>query len=164
MFIYFWEWGRERQSTSGGGEERRRHRVQRRLQALSCHHKAWCRAPTHRPRDYDLSRSQTLNRLSHPGVPHYFQYILNTSKPYVDFRLGVLHSFLSFVFAVPQNECLGGVPGWLTFLSAWLRLRSCSHGLWIWASLGLSVVSSEPALDPLSPSLSLTLPCSCSVS
>ena len=26
-----------------------------------------------------------------------------------------------------------GVPGWLSQLSVWLLLRSCSHGLWVWA-------------------------------
>ena len=40
-----------------------------RLQALSCQYKARCGAQTHKPRDHDLSRSEMLNRLSHPGAP-----------------------------------------------------------------------------------------------
>ena len=52
-----------------GQRERGRHRIQSRLQALSCLHKAQRGAWTHGPRDHDLSRSRTLNRLSHPGAP-----------------------------------------------------------------------------------------------
>ena len=57
------EWGKVR--------ERGRHRIWNRLQALSCQHRAWRGARTHGPRDRDLSWSRTLNRLSHPGAPHY---------------------------------------------------------------------------------------------
>ena len=53
-------------STEGG-----RHRIWSRLQALSCQHRAPCGAWTHELRDHDLSRSRTLNRLSHPGAPSY---------------------------------------------------------------------------------------------
>ena len=49
--------------------ERETHRIQSRLQALSCQHRAWCKAQTHRLWDHDLSRSRTLNRLNQPGVP-----------------------------------------------------------------------------------------------
>ena len=69
MFIYFWE--RERESVSGGEVERGRHRIWCRLQALSCQHIAWCGTRTHRPPDHDLSRSQMLNWLSHPGTPEH---------------------------------------------------------------------------------------------
>ena len=68
-FIYFWE--RERQSMNGGGSERGRHRIQTRLQALSCQHIARRGARTHGLRDHDLSRSRPLNRLSHPGAPEH---------------------------------------------------------------------------------------------
>ena len=54
-FVYFWE--------RGG------HRIQSRLQALGCQHRAGRGARTHQQRDHDLSRSQTLNRLNHPGTP-----------------------------------------------------------------------------------------------
>ena len=40
-----------------------------RLQALSCQHRARHGARTHRLGDHDLSRSRTLNRLSHLGTP-----------------------------------------------------------------------------------------------
>ena len=61
---------RERQSVSkGGGREKGRHRIQSRLQALSCQHRARHGAPTHRPWDHDLSRSLRLTQLSHPGAP-----------------------------------------------------------------------------------------------
>ena len=60
----------ERQSTSRGrGRERGRHRIRNRLQTLSCQHRAWRGARTHGLWDHDLSWSQMLNRLSHPGAP-----------------------------------------------------------------------------------------------
>ena len=67
MFIYFWQ--RETEHELGRGRERGRHRIWSRLQALSCQHRARHGARTHRPLDHDLSRSRTLNWLSHPGAP-----------------------------------------------------------------------------------------------
>ena len=67
MFIHFWE--TEREHEWGRGRERGRHWIQSRLQAPSCHHRAQRRARTHGLQDHDLSRSWTLNRLSHPGAP-----------------------------------------------------------------------------------------------
>ena len=67
-FIHFW---RDRQSMSGKGAERGRHRIQSRLQALSCQHRARRGARTHELWDHDLSRSWTLNRLSYPDTPLY---------------------------------------------------------------------------------------------
>ena len=67
MFIYVWEW--DRQSMSRGGTERGRHIIWGRLQAPSCQHRAQRRAQTRQPEDRDLSWSQTLNQLSHPGAP-----------------------------------------------------------------------------------------------
>ena len=66
----FWERERKTESEWGRGRERGRHRIRSRLQALSCQHRAWCGAWTHELRDHDLSWSQTLNQLSHPGVPY----------------------------------------------------------------------------------------------
>ena len=66
------DWDRETESEQGRGRERGRLRNRSRLQALSCQHRARHRAQTHRPRDHDLSRSRTLNRLSHPGAPGKF--------------------------------------------------------------------------------------------
>ena len=51
------------------GRDRRRPRIWSRLQALSCQHRARRGAQTHRLWDHDLSRSRTLNWLSHPGAP-----------------------------------------------------------------------------------------------
>ena len=59
---------------NGGGSERGRHRIRNRLQALSCQHRAPRGAPTHEPRDHDLSRSRKLNRLSHPDAPFFFVF------------------------------------------------------------------------------------------
>ena len=67
MFLFIFE--TEREHKQGRGRERGRHRIRSRLQALSCQHRARRGARTHRPWDHDLSRSRTLNRLSHPGAP-----------------------------------------------------------------------------------------------
>ena len=60
---------RETEHEQGRGRERGRHRIRSGLQALSCQHRARRGAQTREPRDHDLSRSRTLNRLSHPGAP-----------------------------------------------------------------------------------------------
>ena len=65
--VYFWETERDRAQVGEG--QRERHRTWSRLQALSCQHRTWQSARTCEPRDRDLSRSQSLNRLSHPGTP-----------------------------------------------------------------------------------------------
>ena len=59
FLIYFCE--RDTKHEHGKGRKRRRHRIQSRLQALSCRHKARHRAETHELGDHDLSQSQTLN-------------------------------------------------------------------------------------------------------
>ena len=66
--VYLFLRDRDWQSTSGEGRERRRQRIRSRLQALSCQHTAQCGAQTHKPWDYDLSRSWMLNWLSQPGA------------------------------------------------------------------------------------------------
>ena len=68
MFIYFWE----RQSKQGRGRERGRHRIQSRLQALSCQHRAWWGARTRQLRAHDLSQSWMLNWA--PWVPLCIQF------------------------------------------------------------------------------------------
>ena len=73
-FIYFWERERETDCEWGRGRERGRHRIWSRIQALSCQHRDWRGARTHEPWDHDLSRSRTLNWLSHPGAPKIFWY------------------------------------------------------------------------------------------
>ena len=54
--------------------ERGRHRIQSRLQVLSCQHRAAHGAQTHEPRGHDLSQSWALNWLSHLGAftNHFF--------------------------------------------------------------------------------------------
>ena len=53
------------------GAERDGDRSWSRLQALSCQHRARRGAQTYQPWDHDLSRSRTLNQLSHPGAPYF---------------------------------------------------------------------------------------------
>ena len=60
---------RETEHERGRGRERGRHRIGSRFQALSHQPRARRGARTRGPRDRDLSRSRTLNRLSHPGAP-----------------------------------------------------------------------------------------------
>ena len=70
--VYLFLRRRETQHERGRGRERGRHRIWNRLQALSCQQTARRGARTHGPRDHDLSWSQPLNRLSHPGAPIFF--------------------------------------------------------------------------------------------
>ena len=65
MFIYFWERDKESTWKSEGGTER----GGRGSEVLCCQQRAWHRAQTHKPWGHDLSRSLTLNRLSHPDTP-----------------------------------------------------------------------------------------------
>ena len=51
------------------GRERGKHRLQSRLQALSCQHRAGCGARTHKLWDHDVSQSWMLIWPSHPGTP-----------------------------------------------------------------------------------------------
>ena len=60
------EWDR---SELGRGRERGVHRIQSRLQALSCQHRGRRGAWTHEPWDHDLSWSRMLTWLRHPGAP-----------------------------------------------------------------------------------------------
>ena len=70
MFIFEREkeWERDRVQAGEGQRENGRHRIWNRLQALSCQHRAQGGAWIHEPRDHDLSWSQMLNWLSHPGA------------------------------------------------------------------------------------------------
>ena len=70
MFIFETESKRVRE-----GRERGRHRIQSRLQALNRQHRARRGARTHELRDHDLSRSWTLNQLSHPGAPFFLLFL-----------------------------------------------------------------------------------------
>ena len=63
---------RDRMCMGEGQRERGRHKIQSRVQALSCQHRAQHGSWTHELWDHDLSWGQTLNRLSHPGVPELY--------------------------------------------------------------------------------------------
>ena len=67
----FFLFERDTEYKQGRGRERRRHRIQSRLQAPSCQHRARHGAGTHDLWDHDLSWSQMLNWLNHPGGPAY---------------------------------------------------------------------------------------------
>ena len=73
MFIY--SWGREIECVQGRGRVRGRHRMQSILRAPNCQRRVRCGAWTHQPRDHDLSQSQTLSGLSHPGAPNLIQFL-----------------------------------------------------------------------------------------
>ena len=66
MFIYFWERQRQRQSVNGRGRERGRHRIWigSRIWAVSTEPNAGLKSTKREI----MSRSQTLNQLSHPGT------------------------------------------------------------------------------------------------
>ena len=66
LMYLFWETDRVRVERD---RERGRHRIRSRLQILSCQHRAWHGAWTHKPWDHDLRWSRTLNWLSQPGAP-----------------------------------------------------------------------------------------------
>ena len=69
VFIYFLRERKRETGASRGGAERGRHKIQSRLQALSCQGRTRHGAQAREPGDHDLSWSQTLNWLSHPGIP-----------------------------------------------------------------------------------------------
>ena len=54
-YLFVFEGERETEHEQGRGRERGRHRIQSRLQALNCQHRARCGAQTREPRDHDLS-------------------------------------------------------------------------------------------------------------
>ena len=55
--------------------------MQSRLQAPSCQHRARHRTQTHGLRHHDLSRSRTLNRLSHSGAPRLSSFFTSLPDP-----------------------------------------------------------------------------------
>ena len=71
IFFNFYLFFRQRQIMNGGGSERERE-TQNPKQAPGSELSAQCGACTHRLQDHDLSGSQMLNQLSHPGAPRHF--------------------------------------------------------------------------------------------
>ena len=74
MFIYFWERERARAQAKEAQKEGR-YRIWRRLQALSCQHRAQRGAQINKLWDHDQSRIRTFNQLSHPGAPIWGQFL-----------------------------------------------------------------------------------------
>ena len=78
---WFVSWERERvqAGSGGGGAEKEGDRIWSRIQDLRCQHRAQWGAWTEEPWDHDLSRSQMLNQLSHPGTPD-VEFKINKNK------------------------------------------------------------------------------------
>ena len=88
---------RERESRGGG-----RHRLRSRLQALSCQYRAWCGIWTHEPWDHDLSWSQMLNWLSHPGAP-YGLFLNKAFSPSFPHTWKLFHLSPAFFYSSPTS-------------------------------------------------------------
>ena len=128
MFLFIFE----RQSMRhewGRGRERGRHRIQSRLQALSCQHRAQCRARTHKPQDHDLSRGQMLNRLSNPGTPTSFLkrtfFGLKKSKYIFQFSKCNLHLNILNYLKFCNIEICDSLIGLSFFLNVFTLSRVC---------------------------------------
>ena len=91
--------------------QRGRHRIQKRLQALSHQHRALCGAETHELWDHDLSRSQPLNWLSHPGALRLRANLIQFNISYESNLAFVLTDF----FLVFTNESIL----WLALWEVW---------------------------------------------
>ena len=94
---------RETEQQQGRGRDRGRRRIRSRLQAPSCQHRARHGAQTHGLGDHDLSQSQTLNWLSHPGAPLKDTFIEFKAD---SFLLSTLkcHSILSGLHCVSEKS------------------------------------------------------------
>ena len=86
--VYFWERERKR---AREGQERGKHRIHSRFQArdVSTEPDAGLELMNHEIMTWAKIKSQTLNRLSHPGTPIYHIFFIHSS---VDGHLGSLHS------------------------------------------------------------------------
>ena len=127
IYIYFWERDRQTKHEQGKDRDRGRHRIQSRLQALSCQHRAWCGAWTHEPWHHDLSRSRMLNRLSYLGTPLYF-FILPQVINIENVEKKVAYYFLCSLFRNSFPECD------VKTLSGSLRIFLCNYNVWSWFS------------------------------
>ena len=110
--VYFWDREKQTEHEWGRDRERRKHRIRSRLQALCCQHRAWREARTHKPWDHDLSQSQSLNWLSHPGAPEKTRSWTSASfewVPAILFHLIQLHilgwTFFLFLPVLRQWAC-----------------------------------------------------------
>ena len=102
--VYLFLREREREHEWGRGRERGRHRTWRRLWALSCQHRAQCRARTHQWWDHNLSRSWKLS-VPTAGGPSSFSFItqlqLVTKSCYLCLLDPVLLSLFTAAVVVP---------------------------------------------------------------
>ena len=110
------------------GEGQRKRETQNRKQAPGCEpsaHRARRGARTHGPRDRDLSRSRTLNRLRHPGAPRLFFLDVNSARPrgwlllisFSHTAQGSAHRW-NFWVAARDNGRNTGFESWLCHLLA----------------------------------------------
>ena len=92
---------RDTEHEQGRGRERGRHRIRSRLQALSCQHRARRGARTHKPRDHDLSRSQSPNHgtTQAPCPP------LLLAAPVLNFFLKTSSGYLALLITLDALEC-----------------------------------------------------------
>ena len=103
---------------AGRGRERGRYRIQSKLRALSCQHRARHGARTHIPWDHDLSWSWTLNWLNHPHAPVMYNF-LKLWFGFISHLFCLFVCFCLFVFATTSLQlhfsfsslCPGG---WVT--------------------------------------------------
>ena len=87
---------RETEHEQRRGRERGRHRIWSRLQALSYQHRVRHGAQTPEPWDHDLSRSRSLNRLSHPGAP--VKFFITNKHLCLELKKGGVFNRLKFNF------------------------------------------------------------------
>ena len=154
MFIYFWERDRETEHEWGRGRERGRHRIRSRLEALSCQHRAWHGARTHELWDHDLSRSQTLKQLSHPGAPvfNYFRFHIQVRSCSICLPVSGL-----FHLALCPPQLFLSIQLLLLKIKWSLTLSSLNHSLWnvrwikihlFWSYCNLVVISNRSPKSP----------------
>ena len=65
----------------GEGRERRRYRIQSRLQALSCQHRAQCRAGTHELMNCDITTSAEVRASPEPPRHPWRSLIFDAPRP-----------------------------------------------------------------------------------
>ena len=129
--LFIFEKGRERETDRAWAGEGSKRGTEDPKQALCWQQRAQCRAWTHKPQDHDLSWSQMLNQLNHPGTSH---YLLNTGGeiqvPYhrswhiVDTQFNFAYSPLLFCFR--YSQCLLWERAWEN------KGRENIHSLALW--------------------------------
>ena len=133
---------RERDRVWAGKGQRERH-TQNPKQAPGSELSARCptQARTHEPWDHHLSRSQTLNWLSHPGAPCILSLTNKLILEFTDFLLGLLPGLQEPVWGRETNEDLWGpgTPSEKVLPSSWVNgepnwPHQCPSSKWQWPS------------------------------